>query len=132
MGGLGAIKWEPNNHFKWTEPTGEKVLVRLEQIRSAAVCASSDQQQLFTVIRRVTDFDDQPPSEDASIAGVYLDEREATMAATTAFRDGIEGHRIGQHREGRKEDGMLFCFAQSAGEGGYRWTFEVVRLPWAR
>ncbi len=57
------------NHFRWTEANGDEVLVKVEQERNPAVCASGLWQELFAVIHRVTDYDFSPITEHAEVVG---------------------------------------------------------------
>ena len=64
--------------------------------------------------------------------GVYLTGAEADRAARELFAKLVGGHSLEGQREQRKPDGLLFCFAQSAGAGGYRWTVEIMQSSWAQ
>lgn len=102
----------------------------MEEESNAAVYASPDDQDLFSIIHRVANFDDRPFSERASMEGTYLTRAAANEAGLRIFRKAIEGKDLGGKREETEPDGTLFCAAHSAGEGGYRWTVDVHRCTW--
>ncbi|KAG7008583.1 hypothetical protein G7Y79_00005g017240 [Physcia stellaris] len=126
---IGSLEWERNNHFRWTEPSGDAVIVKLESERNAAVCAGS-QEHIFFVNSRIVSYDDDPVSDDAEIRGWFLTKGEANGAASEIFRNLIQGWNAEGVAESVKENGMLVCMAQSSGQGGYRWTLEVEKLAW--
>ena len=127
---IGSLEWERNNHFRWTEPSGDAVIVKIESEKNAAVCASS-QEHIFFVTSRIVNYHDNPISDDAEIRGWFLTKGEANGAASKIFRDFIQGRNAEGVGEAVKENGMLVCMAQSPGQGGYRWTLEVEILAWA-
>lgn len=130
LNGNDVVEWNRNNHFRWTEDNGDKVLVRIETEKNPVVCGSSADQALFSVIHRVTDYNNTPVSETAEIVGTFVEKAEAAVAASGIFRKDIEGRSVEGVVEKVKDDGLLFCGAQSTGQGGYRWTVEVNEGTW--
>ena len=124
------MDWEGNNnHVRWKDVNGE-VVAKIETEKNSVVCASGAEQALFSIVRRETDYNNTPVSETAEIAGTFLNKAEATVAALRMFREEIEGHRLEGVVEMVQDNGMLFCKAQSAGQGGHRWTVEVTGGTW--
>jgi len=58
-----------NMHLRWTEHNGDEVLVRMEHEHSPEVCACGQEQELFGIVHRVTDYTFAPISERAEIVG---------------------------------------------------------------
>lgn len=127
---MQGLQWERHNHFRWEEANGDSTFVQVEQETNPAVFATGDSQDLFFIIHRVTNFSDQPVSEEASIEGTFLTQLDSAQAARKLFGEDINGRDV-EREEVVKPDGLLLCRAQSRGEGGYRWTVEVIKGAWA-
>ena len=128
-----GVEWEENNHFRWEEPNGDKCILRLEQLRSAAVC-TSNQGEVPTVIRTVEHLGDEEgvvENHDTDLAGVFLNDGDANAFAVRSFREAMEGDTVVGHLERRNpDDGMMMCMAESSGPRACRYGFRVARLPW--
>ncbi|TAQ83678.1 hypothetical protein B7494_g8001 [Chlorociboria aeruginascens] len=118
-----------HNHFTWKEANGDSYLVRIEQETNPTVFSTGAGTDLFTLIYRITDFDDNPISELASLEGTFLTQAESTVAGMSLFRSKIRGHDV-EKQEIVKPDGLLFCAAQSKGDGGFHWTVKAFRRTW--
>jgi hypothetical protein len=104
---ISTMEWESNNHSRWTEPNGDKILVRMQQEENPAICATGPDAELFLVTHRVTNFDQAPVTEDTEIAGTFLTNGQAAAAALRLLRSDIEGHAVDGPAEEIKEDGTV-------------------------
>ena len=85
IGNFNRMVWEENNHFRWEDQNGDKYTLRLEQVRSAAVRASS-QEEVFMVIRTVEPFGEEPGAHHSNIEGVFLNDSDATTFAVRSMK----------------------------------------------
>ena len=127
-----GVEWDENNHFRWEEPNGDKCLLRLEQLRSAAVRASNAEEVFFVVrMVRPSGNDEEEGAHESNIVGVFLNDSEATAFAVRSLREACEGQTIMKLWEGRRPDsGLMMCMAESSGPRGRLYGFDVGRNPW--
>ena len=127
-----GVEWEENNHFRWEEPNGDKCILRLEQLRSAAVRASNTKEVFFVVrMVRPSGNDEGRGTHESNIVGVFVNDSEATAVAVRSLRETCEGQTITKNWEGLKpDDGLMMCMAESSGPRGCLYGFRVDRLPW--
>lgn len=87
---LHGIQWEPHNHFRYKAANGDSVFIQVEQETNPTVFVTDDSQELFIIVHRVTNFDDSPVSEVASLGGTFLTKPEANVAAVQLFMKDVK------------------------------------------